>query len=263
MDIKTIIKKRNNFVIGMVHCLPLPGTWKFEDNCEYIIQRAIEDAVTLEKAGCDAIMIENMCDDPLSVKLDTAQAVALSAITARIREKVSLPIGIDAAFCDYEVAISIAKFNNCQFVRLPVFVDRVQFFGGVIDPCARESILYRKNLNAQDIMILADIQVKHTNLITPTPIEASAKNAVACGADAVIVTGSTTGEATPLEMIERVQKVVNVPVIVGSGANKDNINSQFEIADGAIIGSSFKEGGVLTNPIVFEKVEQLMKNIRK
>ncbi|MGD1817378.1 MAG: BtpA/SgcQ family protein [Pleomorphochaeta sp.] len=262
MDIKNIIKKRNNFVIGMVHCLPLPGTWHFEDNCEYVVERAIEDAITLEKAGCDAIMVENMCDDPLSVKLDTAQAVALSAIVARIREKVALPIGIDAAFCDYEVALSIAKFNNCQFVRIPVFVDRVQFFGGVIDPCARECVLYRKNLNAEDIMILADIQVKHTNLITPTPIEASAKNAVACGADAVIVTGSTTGESTPLEMIEKVNKVVNVPVIVGSGANKDNIKSQFAIADGAIIGSSLKEKGILTNPIIFEKVDELIKAIK-
>lgn len=263
MDIKNVIKKENKFIIGMVHCLPLPGTWHFEDNCEEITKRAIEDAITLEKAGCDAIMIENMCDDPLGINLDNEQVVALASITARIREKVSLPIGIDAAFCDYKTSLSIAKFNNCQFIRVPVFVDRVQYFGGVIDPCARECVLFRKKLNAEDVMILADLQVKHTNIITPTPIESSAQNAVACGADAVIVTGSTTGEATPIEMIQKVKKVVSVPVIVGSGVKKESIVEQLKIADGAIVGSSLKEKSILENPIIFEKVRELLEPINK
>ncbi len=77
-----------------------------------------------------------------------------------------------------------------------------------------------KKLNAEDIMILADIQVKHTNVVTPVPIKQSALNAVACGADAVIVTGSTTGESTPIEMIKEVKKIVSIPVIVGSGIKK-------------------------------------------
>jgi len=263
MNIKNVIKKDNQFIIGMVHCLPLPGTWHFDDNCEEITKRAIADAITLEKAGCDAIMIENMCDDPLGVTLENEQIVALASITARIREKVTLPIGIDAAFCDYKTSLSIAKFNNCQFIRVPVFVDRVQFFGGVIDPCARECILFRKKLNAEDVMILADIQVKHTNIITPTTIEDSAKTAVACGADAVIVTGTTTGEATPIDMIKKVKKVVSVPVIVGSGLNKETIKEQMTIADGAIVGSSLKEKGVLSNPIIFDKVKELLSSINK
>jgi hypothetical protein len=263
MDIRNIIKKDNKFIIGMVHCLPLPGTWHFDDNCDEIMQRAIEDAITLEKAGCDAIMIENMCDDPLGITLENEQIVALSSITARIRENVSLPIGLDAAFCDYKTSLSIAKFNNCQFIRVPVFVDRVQFFGGVIDPCARECVLFRKKLHAEDVMILADLQVKHTNVITPTSIEDSAKTAVACGADAVIVTGTTTGEATPIEMIQKVKKVVSVPVVVGSGIKKESINEQLKIADGAVVGSSLKENGILKNPIIFEKVRDLLEQIDK
>lgn len=260
---KDIIKINNQFVIGMVHCLPLPGTWKFNNDCNNIINRAIDDAITLEKAGCDAIMIENMCDDPLGIIMDIEQSIALSAIVSRIREKVSLPIGIDAAFCDYKVSLSIAKICDCQFIRVPVFVDRVQFFGGIINPCARDCVLFRKKLEANDVKILADIQVKHTNIITPIPIEDSAKTAVACGADAVIVTGSTTGEQTPIEMIKKVKKVVSVPVIVGSGISSTSIKEQLHIADGCIVGSSLKEGGILTNPIKFEKVRELLEPLNK
>lgn len=257
------MKEIKDFVIGMVHCLPLPGTVGFKDNCDEIIERAVQDAITLEKGGVDAIMIENMLDDPLGLTLDIEQSVALSAITSRIREAVSLPIGIDAAFCDYKSSVSIAKFNGCQFVRIPVFVDMVQFHGGLITPCARDCVLYRKHLMAEDILIFADIQVKHTNMLIPVPIEQSAKNAQACGADAIIVTGSTTGEATPTELIERAARVVSIPVLAGSGVNAGNIKSQFRVASGCIVGSSLKGNGKLENPILLDKTIELMKAINK
>lgn len=113
-------------------------------------------------------------------------------------------------------------------------------------------------------MVLADIQVKHTNMLLPhVTIEKSAKNAVDCGADAVIVTGSAIGETTPIEMIERVKKVVKVPVVAGSGVNAQNIDAQLSIADGAIIGSSLKEGGILSNPISGELVREVLAGLHK
>lgn len=257
------MKKIQDFVIGMVHCLPLPGTVGFRNNPSEIMERALQDALTLEKGGVDAIMIENMLDDPLGVTLDIEQSVALSAIASRIREAVSLPIGIDAAFCDYKSSLSIAKFNGCQFVRIPVFVDMVQFHGGLITPCARECMMYRKHLMAEDILVFADIQVKHTNMLIPVPIEQSAKNAEACGADAIIVTGSTTGEATPIELIERAARVVSIPVLAGSGVHASNISDQFKVASGCIVGSSLKEHGKLENPIILEKITELMEAITK
>ena len=59
-------------------------------------------------------------------------------------------------------------------------------------------------------------------------------------------------------MIERVKKVVSIPVIAGSGVKESNIREQFRIADGAIIGSSLKEGGKLENPISEELTKRLL-----
>ncbi len=264
MNIREKLAIGQKFVIGMVHCLPLPGTVHYDGNREKIFAQAVQDAKTLEAAGVDAVIVENMGDDPFGVTLDTAQVVALAIATEKVREAVQIPVGVDAAFCDYEASLSIAHTTGAQFVRIPVLVDTVEFYGGIMKPCARACMTYRKLLGAEDVMILADIQVKHTNMLLPhVTIEQSAKNAVACGADAIIVTGSAIGVETPLQMIERVKKAVKLPVIAGSGVNAENIDAQLNIADGAIIGSSLKEGGVLSNPISGALVREVLKGLHK
>jgi hypothetical protein len=252
------------FVIGMVHCLPLPGTAGFQDNVEVIIQQAVSDALTLEKAGVDAIMIENMGDGPFNATLDIEQSTALSAIAMKVKNTVSIPVGIDAAFNDYKTSLSIAKIIGAEFVRIPVFVDTVIFYNGIINPCARDAMIYRHKIHAENVKILADVQVKHTHMLVPTiSIEESAKNAATCGADGIIVTGVSIGTETPMDIIDRVKKVVSIPVIVGSGANYINIKTQLEVADGAIIGSSLKEKGIISNPISFELTKQVLDALYK
>ena len=46
-------------IIGMVHCLPLPTTAGFSGDYQKVIDQAVQDAVTLEKAGVDAVIVEN------------------------------------------------------------------------------------------------------------------------------------------------------------------------------------------------------------
>ena len=125
------------FVIGMVHCLPLPGTPRFGGDMDKVVTQAIQDAKTLEAAGMDALIIENMGDVPFGITLDTPQVCALAAVSALVVREVKIPIGIDAAMNDYQAALSIAKAVDAQFVRIPVFVDTVEFYGGIITPCAR------------------------------------------------------------------------------------------------------------------------------
>lgn len=263
MNIKECFANGKQFIIGMVHCLPLPGTARYDGDTKKIFNQAVRDAVTLEKAGVDAVMVENMGDDPFAVKLDTAQVAALAVATRLVRNSVSIPVGVDAAFCDYEASLSIAHTCGGSFVRIPVFVDTVEFYGGIIQPCARECMLYRKNLGAESIMVLADIQVKHTNMLLPhVTAEQSAKAADACGADAIIVTGSSIGIEPAIEMVRRVKQVTKLPVIAGSGVNTANIQEQLQVADGAIIGSSLKEGGLLSNPISGPMVQDVLGALR-
>ena len=85
-------------VIGMVHCLPLPTTAGFDGDYQKILDRAVQDAVTLEKAGVDAVIVENMGDTPFSALLNKAQLAALTAATLAVKNAVNIPVGVDAAF---------------------------------------------------------------------------------------------------------------------------------------------------------------------
>ncbi|XFA99069.1 BtpA/SgcQ family protein [Candidatus Izemoplasma sp. B36] len=252
----------NKTVIGMVHCLPLPGTAGFEDNMEKIISQAVQDAKTLEAAGCDALIVENMGDGPFNDTMDIEQSIALAAVSTLVKQAVSIPVGIDAAFNDYKTSLSIAKSIGAEFVRLPVFVDTVNYYNGTIEPCSRDAVLFRKKIHAEHVKILADIQVKHTFMVNPSiTIKDSAKQAVSCLADGIIVTGTSIGLETPMEMLRQVKEVVKVPVIAGSGVNANNIKEQLNLADGAIIGSSLKEGGVISNPISLELTKKVIKGL--
>lgn len=248
------------FILGMVHCLPLPGTLHYGGSMRPIIEQAVSDAKTLEAAGVDGIIVENMGDAPFAEKLETEQATALSAIAGIVRESVDLPIGIDAAMNDYRTAIALAYAIGADFVRIQIFVDSLQLPGyGVIEPAAHNAVAYRRELGAEDIKIFADVQVKHTHPLLPhVTIEESAHEAEEAGADAVIVTGSVTGQETPVDLIKRVRKVVSVPVIAGSGVSVSNIAEQVTLADGVIVGSGLKEDGVLTNPISYELTRALV-----
>ena len=260
---KDIISNGGKTVIGMVHCKPLPTTVGFNGDYQEIIDIAVEDAKTLEKAGVDGIIVENMGDTPFSALLNKAQLAALSVAAYAVKEAVKIPVGVDAAFNDCESGFAIAGMVGADFVRVPVFVDRVLFTDGVIEPCAKKCMEYRKSLGLEHVKILADIQVKHAHMLLPNiTIEQSAKDAVSNGADAIIVTGSQVGEETPIEMIERVKKVVNIPVIAGSGVNDVNIKDQLNIADGAIIGSGFKVDGKIENPISYELTKKVMDTLR-
>ena len=57
------------------------------------------------------------------------------------------------------------------------------------------------------------------------------------------------------------KKVVKVPVYAGSGVKAGNIKEQLQIADGAIIGSSLKEGGILSNPISYDLVKEVLDGL--
>jgi predicted TIM-barrel enzyme len=53
----------------------------------------------------------------------------------------------------------------------------------------------------------------------------------------------------------------NVPVFVNTGVKAHNAQEQLSIADGAVIGTYFKNDGVFENEVVQSRVEELMAEV--
>ncbi len=258
---RTFLKENPKAVIGMIHCLPLPGTYGFKDNLDVVVNQALHDARTLKEAGFTAIMIENMGDVPYAEKMEVEQIAALSAIAALIKQEVDLPLGVDCAFSDYKSALAIAKAVGASFVRIPVYIDTVIFSDGIIYPSARKALSYREKIKANDVAILADIQVKHSYMLShEISLKESAKLAESNGADAIVVTGMKTGQPASLDDLKMIKKLVNIPVFVGSGVNQENIKEQLSVVDGCVIGSSIKPGGVIEQQVDIKLSKTIIEN---
>ena len=261
MTVKEFFKEK--CIIGMVHCLPLPGTLNYGGDMDKIYEQAIADAKALEEGGATALIVENQHDVPTPIELSHEQLAALAAVASRVKEVVSIPIGIDAAFCDWKASLAIAVAVKADFIRLAVYVDQVMMASGEVKPCCYEAVRYRKQLGAENILFLCDAQVKHSYMVVDSiPVTASAKMAEENGADAIIVTGTTTGEAAPIEIIKEVRKTVKIPLLVGSGFSEANAQEQLPFVDGAIVGSSIKEDGIITKPVDVARVKALMEKVK-
>ncbi len=247
MKIIELMKEKTGVLIGMVHCLPLPGTMNYGGSMETIIEKAVRDAKSLEAAGFDAVLVEATLDRPMGMSRGMVQLAAMSVICGAVRQGTSIPMGVSYMTPDCGELFAIARASGADFVRITAFVDTLRFSAGIVQPCAARAWEVRRNGDMRDIAILADIQAKHAELVYPqTTLEQSAYFAQAQGADAIVVTGRTTGEETPLETIRRVSRVVQIPVVAGSGVNEGNIKAQMEFANGFIVGSSLKPKGDLS-----------------
>ena len=91
-------------------------------------------------------------------------------------------------------------------------------------------------------------------------VTATAKNAEYFLSDGVILTGQSTGEPVDTKQLNSVLKAVDIPVLVGSGANVDNI-TQYLHCHAIIIGSHFKYNGFWSNDIDRDRVTKFMDRI--
>ncbi len=247
----------------MVHLPPLPGAplWK-GSSLDEILDFARQDALNLAAGGAHGILIENQNDQPFltgSVPLSTV--TCMTALALEIKRVVKVPIGINVLFNDWQAELAIAKAVNAQFIRVEVLVDSCWSDMGFIPAAAPDLLRLRSQLDL-DVKLFADIQGKYTHLAAPKPLEDSAADAESRGlADALIVTGSSTGHSAPLENIRLVKDKAQIPVLAGSGITAENIKEVFMIADGAIIGSHFKKDGKLQNPVDIARVRNLISRI--
>jgi membrane complex biogenesis BtpA family protein len=250
-------------IIGVVHLLPLPGSPKYGGESDTIIERAMEEVGLLNDEGVSGIIIENFNDIPFSTqKITRIQFGLMASILTQVRSKVNIPIGVNVHFNNWESEIALAYSCKAQFVRVEVFVDTVITASGIVEPCCAEVTRYRRQLNAEKtIQIWADIHPKYSKNVLPISLAESAGMAQHGLADVIIVTGETTGKETPIDDIVSVKSAIDLPVIVGSGVNSQNIRKTLAVADGVIVGSAFKIGGDARNRVSKENVKNFFKQL--
>jgi membrane complex biogenesis BtpA family protein len=244
MNLKSLFKTKNP-IIGMVHFSPLLG-YKDFPGLKICLQKSLRDAKTLERGGVDAIMFENNYDIPHREFVSPETVAIMTFLIQKISEKIKIPFGVNVLWNDYKAALSIAKVCGGKFVRVPVFVDSVETKYGKIFANPKEVLAFRKKIRAENVALFTDIHVKHAKMLKKKSISKSAKEAVKNGSDAIIITGKWTGDAPNISDLKEAREAIgkDFPILIGSGATKNNIGDLLKYADGVIVGTALKTGQI-------------------
>ena len=255
---------RHKALIGMVHLLPLPGSPRWHGSLDDVIERAVADARTLETGGIHGCLIENYGDAPYAPgAVEPATIAAMTRVLAAVRAAVRTPCGVNVLKNDARAALAVALAGGGCFIRVNVHVGAVVGDQGIIQGDAYTTLRDRARFSA-DVKIFADVQGKHALPLAPVELEQEARDAAYRGlADALVISGRATGEATPLGDVKRVRVAVpDRPLLIGSGATPETIEEILVLADGAIVGTALKRDGKVMNPVDPARVERLVRAAR-
>ena len=264
MDLNQIFQTKNP-IIGVVHLLPLPTSARWGGSLKAVIERAEQEATALAAGGIDGIIVENFFDAPFTKdQVNPAVISAMTLIVDRIMNLVVVPVGLNLLRNDAKGALAIASCVNAHFIRVNVLNGIMATDQGLIEGNAHEILRFRRELGC-DIAIFADVLVKHARpLGTPNLTTAVQDTIERSLADAVILSGWATGSPPTLEDLELATAAAKgTPVIIGSGANWDNIGQLMQAADGVIVASSLKRRGLVSEPVDPIRVAQFVEAARE
>jgi membrane complex biogenesis BtpA family protein len=253
-------------VIGMIHLPPLPGAPGFGGDVPAVFAAVRRDLDELIAGGVHGIMMENFGDVPFFPGRVPAQVVAMmTSLACDVRSRTDLPLGINVLRNDGQSALAVAHACGAAFVRVNVLCGARVTDQGVINGIAHDLLRERAALGAENVRIMADVDVKHSAPLAARPIEDEVEDTLYRGlADAVIVSGAGTGKSTSVEKVKAVKAAAGrSPVFIGSGITAGTIRQYLPFADGFIVGTAFKRDGDPRNPVERQRVRELIDGLQR
>ena len=227
-------------IFGMLH---LTGSTASER-----LAIAAQEITTLVDHGVDGLIVENYFGDTDDVRR------VLDHIAKRPPETL---IGLNV-LRDFRLAFQLAGQYPVDFIQ----VDSV---AGHLAPAedrefAAEFAELRTGLRA---VLLGGVRFKYQ----PVRSGRSEEEDLMLGAercDAIVVTSDATGQPTDIGKIKRFRSVLGdaVPLLIGAGLAPENAAEQLSLADGAIVGSTFKNTRVDRGLVLGAHVAELMAVVR-
>src|SRR5215813_10914390 len=253
-------------IIGVIHVAALPGAPMNTLPVSEIIVLAIREAAIYRDGGVDGVIIENMHDTPyLRGSVGPEIVAAMAIIGHAVKNDTRLPTGVQILAGANIEAMAVAHAANLDFIRAEAYAFAHVADEGLIQSSAAELLRYRKMIGADRVQVWADVKKKHSShaITADVSLGATAEAVEFMRGDAVIVSGSVTGEAPKIADAREAKAHCRLPVLLGSGVDANNIAEFYQSADGFIIGSHFKTDGHWAKSVEAERVRGLMTLVER
>lgn len=252
-------------VIAMAHFPALPGTPRYDPSLrvEDIVERMRQDICHLLDGGVDAIMFCNEDDRPYTFRADFVAVAFMTRIITELRPT-DCPFGVDFLW-DPNAPLAIAKVTGAAFIR-EVVTGVYESDMGLWAPDAGALYRYRRQIDADDIRIFANIMPEFASSLGNRSVAQRAKSAVVSSlVDAILISGLMAGADPDFPLVKEAKEAVGeaVPVLLNTGAKVSNVAQYLSVVDGVIVGSSLKVDGYTWNPVDPARVKAFMAVVRE
>lgn len=250
-------------IIAMCHLDPLPGDPYYgNSSMEQVIDHARKDLIALQNGGVDAVMFSNEFSLPYLTNVETVTVAAMARIIGELKSDIKIPYGMNVLW-DPEKSLDLAVATDAKFVR-EIFTGVYASDFGVWNTNVGKTIRHQHAIGASNVKLLFNIVPEAARYLADRDIESIAKSTVFNNRpDALCVSGLTAGAMTDTQTLKRVKDTVKDTVVfANTGVRYENVEQQLSIADGAVVGTTFKIDGVFENHVDEARVKRFMDKVR-
>jgi membrane complex biogenesis BtpA family protein len=251
-------------IIAMCHLWPLPGDPYYDKNgggVQEVIEWARKDLNALQNGGVDAVMFSNEFSMPYLTKVQGVTVACMARVIGELMTEIRVPFGVNVLW-DPSASLDLAAATGAKFVR-EIFSGVYASDFGLWNPNCGEIVRHQRAIGAEHVKLLFNIVPEAAVYLANRDVADIATSTVFNHRpDAICVSGLTAGAHTDASTLRKVKDAIpDTLVFANTGVRLENVEEQLGIADGAVVGTTFKYDGIFENHIDEGRVRAFMDKV--
>ena len=250
-------------IVAMCHFRALPGDpyYDCDGGMEKVIDMARKEFLALQDGGVDAVMFSNEFSLPYLKKVKPETTAAMARIIGELKSDIKIPYGVNVLWDPY-ASIDLAAATDALFIREIMSGVYASDFG-LWDTDTGEIVRHKTRLGLKNLKMLFNIVPEAAKYLANRDIVEIAKTTVFNNCpDVICVSGITAGAATDTEVLAKVKNAIpDTAVFANTGCRVDTVEKILSIADGAVVGTTFKKDGKFENHVELDRVKEFMDKV--
>lgn len=252
-------------IVAMCHVRAIPGDPYFDADggMEQVVEQARTEFLALQEGGVDAVMFSNEFSLPYLTKVEPVTTACMARVIGELKSDIKIPFGVNMLWDPY-ASLDLAAATGAKFIREIMSGVYASDFG-LWDTDPGAIVRHQMRLGLKDVKLLWNIVPEAAKYLADRPIEQIAKTTVFNNQpDVICVSGITAGAATDTDVLSRVKEAIpQTAVFANTGCRVNTIEKILSIADGAVVGTTFKKDGLFDNHVELERVKEFMEKVNQ
>ncbi len=252
-------------IIAMCHIRALPGDPYFdaEGGMERVVDLARAEFLALQEGGVDAVMFSNEFSLPYLTKVEPVNTACMARVIGELMPEIKIPYGVNMLWDPY-ASLDLAAATGASFIREIMSGVYASDFG-LWNTNPGDIVRHQMRLGLKNCKLLWNIVPEAAKYLAERSVEQIAKTTVFNNKpDVLCVSGLTAGTATDTSVLSSVKRAVpDTPVFANTGCKVNTIETILSIADGAVVGTTFKKDGLFDNHVELDRVKAFMDKVHQ